>query len=67
MEQHPISIKKPASNKQPSNFLNDPKNIQKSKKDAPHTPVRSADLSILYWILLILRDIGIKGPLFLRN
>ena len=46
-EQHPIPIKNPVSNKQHSLiFLT--RKIQKSKKNAAHTKVRSADIFFNY-------------------
>ena len=46
-EQHPIPIKKPISNKQRS-VIYSTRQTQKSKKDATHTQVCSADL-LLYF------------------
>ena len=42
MEQHPIPLEKPVSNKQPS-LISSIRRIQRSKKNATHTQVRSAD------------------------
>ena len=42
MERHPIPLEKPVSNKQPS-LISSIRRIQRSKKNARHTQVRSAD------------------------